>query len=290
MKELTTQEIIELCFENKLTIFFTTIFFLFSGFYFSVSDERIYTASATVIQNPDSALVNGGLSQSQGIEKILNLGGSGSDQTDIYIEIMHSQEFLKYFFNKRDIIPFLFAAKKDPKTSNIIFDDSIYNKDTGLWVTDRDLKEPTINESARHWRDSIFDFEIGKKSIIKIHITYLDGLIAKQWLDQFIEDFNQFVAEQTKDDSILTSNYLERTLDTTKSESTREALSFLLIEQQRKLALASSIPDFALKTINPAVEADLPSNISTLIVLILSTLFGLMAAFVLIIFRISLNN
>lgn len=290
MKELTTQEIIEICFENKLTIFFTTIFFLFSGFYFSVSDDRIYTASASVIQNPDSALVNGGLSQSQGIEKILNLGGSGSDQTDIYIEIMHSQEFLQYFFNKRNIIPFLFAGKKDPKTSNIIFDDSIYNKDTGLWVTDKDLKEPTINESARHWRGNIFDFEIEKKSIIKIHITYLDGLIAKQWLDQFIEDFNQFVAEQTKDDSILTSNYLERTLDTTKSESTREALSFLLIEQQRKLALASSIPDFALKTINPAVEQDLPSNISTLIVLILSTLFGLMAAFVLIIFRISLNN
>lgn len=264
MNELSAREIFDIINKNKLLILGLTTLFILIGLIISATNEKVYTASSSVIQNPDSALVTDRMSQSQGIERILDIGSSSSDQSEVYIEIMHSHEFLEYFFKKRNILDLIFSMNEEVSDNN----------------------SANINEAARNWKNNIFDFDLGKKSIIKIHVTYKDSHLAKIWLDQFIEDFNEFIANKTKSDLVLTSNYLEETLESTKSESTREALNFLLIEQQRKLALASSIPEFALKTISPTTQPDLPSNTPTFVVTILSFVFGLVASFIVILIRL----
>lgn len=287
MRELSTKEIIDIAVKNKLIIIITSLLFFLAGLFYSLTDEKFYTASSSVIQNPDSVLVTDSMSQNQGLEKILNIGGSMSDQSNIYIEIMHSNEFLEYFFNKRDILPLIYAGKTDTNLDKRVINESLYNIENKQWLVNSSFKKPTFNEAKRFWLENIFDFEITKKSIIKIHITFSDRHLAKEWIDQYIYDFNEFIAGNAASNSKLTSNYLERTLDSTSNESTREALNFLLIEQQRKLALANSIPEFALKTINKSVVPDIPSNTSIYLILSLSLIFGLICSFIFVIFRIS---
>jgi hypothetical protein len=292
MKEHSTADILKLIKKNKITFFLTTLIFLILGFYFNNSTDKSYTASASVIQNPDSSIAINSMNQSQGIERLLNIN-SGSDQTDVFIEIMHSQKFLEYYFNKNNIAPFLLAGKVDSNSSKVIIDPAFYNEISKQWVSKRNIHNsrlPNINEAIRHWKKNVFNIEIANNSILKLKIRYFDASLAKEWLDFFIIDFNRYIAQQTIDNSMSTSDYLLKTLAVTQSESTREALNFILIEQQRKLALASSIPDFALKTVNPAVEPDIPSNISGAIVLILSFMFGVIASFTLILFKSSIEN
>ncbi|MCX9561357.1 LPS O-antigen length regulator, partial [Vibrio cholerae] len=134
--EIDLRELLRALWKGKWVILAITFGFAVGALLFALSQPNIYKADALIAPAQSSSAGNlakmagqlGGLAALAGV----NLGGNDNSQTELAVQVIKSRQFLEAFIEKYDLLVPLMAAQKWDLTGNqLVFNQEIYNPQTG---------------------------------------------------------------------------------------------------------------------------------------------------------------
>tara|TARA_B100000768_G_C11225497_1_gene352568 strand:+ start:65 stop:958 length:894 start_codon:yes stop_codon:yes gene_type:complete len=257
----------------KLIVFNFTLFSILSILY-TLSIYNEYRAGSTLI--PNTLIDSSGVGSSSGLGGLASIAGIGngsgsSNEVILAKEIMQSQEFIKNFVRKNNILIETIAVKGwDSKSNRLVIDNKIFDEDKKIWIKG----EPSDFGIFEEFSQRINISEDKKTSIVSISIEYYSPQIAKKWVELYVAEINEHMRKR----KLLITNRnlesLEFAIQKPSSQVTNESLSRLIYEQQRTKMLAEATPEYVFETINPPVLPEKKSKPSRAIVVIISAFTG----------------
>ncbi|MFT5604383.1 MAG: LPS O-antigen subunit length determinant protein (WzzB/FepE family) [Paracoccaceae bacterium] len=220
---------------------------------YSLFLPNVYQASALLTPAQENA--SGSSSQLSGLAGLagINLPGRGSvDSTQVAIETLQSRKFLIDFIAREGIAPELAATTGyDLKKGRWLYDESRYNAQTREWLK---------GEAPNGW--TLYSSLLGKlsvdyeqrKGLISVSLTSYSSATASDWLTSLIEGLNRHLMEKEVVEAERSIAYLQQKLQETALTEMRQVFYQLIEQQTRTIMLARSKPEYALATIDPALE------------------------------------
>ena len=284
---------------GKITIIIISFIFAIASIYFALSKPNIYKASA-ILTPASSEGGSGGLSalagQFGGLASMagINLGGGGSDKTDLALEIIKSRSFIEKFIVKHDLlVPLMAAESWDMPTDTLILNSELYDQASNKWI--RKVKAPKKPEPSS-WEafvefSSLLNVSQDKNtSIITIELEYFSPAMAQQWLNWLIADVNKFMRDQDQKEAQDSINYLTEQLKHIHV-TTMETVFYQLIEEQTKNMMLTKVKaEYVLKTIDPAQVPDDKSKPKRALIVVLGTMLGGLISIVIVLVRYFSNK
>jgi len=279
---------------GKYVIIAISFVFSVASISFALSKPNVYKAS--VLLSPASSEGSGGLgaigSQLGGLASLagVSLGGGGTDKTTLAIEILKSRAFLERYINKHELLVPLMAAKKWDSVENIlIFDDEIYDQNTGEWLIANNAV-PSDWEAYQKLLKLVTTTQDKITSLVTINIEFYSPEIAKQWLIWLVADVNNFMREKDEKEASASINYLTNQLEKTEV-SAMEAVFYQLIEEQTKNMMLTKVSaEYVLKTVDPAQVPEKKSGPKRAIIVVLGTVFGGVLSVLVVLIRYFTNS
>ena len=256
----------------KLIVFSFTLFSILSIFY-TLSIYNEYRAGSTLI--PNKLIDSSGVGSSSGLGGLASIAGinnaGSSNEVILAKEIMQSQEFIKNFVRKNNILIEIMAVKGwDSKSNKLIIDNKIFDEGKKVWVKG----EPSDFGIFEEFSQRLDISEDKKTSIVSISIEYYSPQIAKDWVELYVAEINEYMRKR----KLLIANRnlesLEFAIQKPSSQVANTSLSRLIYEQQRTKMLAEATPEYVFETINPPVLPEKKSKPSRAIIVIIAALTG----------------
>lgn len=295
MSPITASTIIKWLRMDLWKIIFITIVFASLSVLYVLSLQNVYSSNAKVSSNLSTgksmggALANlGGLASLAGV----SLGGGGLS-IEVLKEILTSASFLSSFIKANHLEKEVIAAiSYDPKLNTFQYDEKIYNQSKGIWVrkyTFPQTLEPSNKELANKFKEN-FNVNFDRKTkLITLNFTSYSPEFSKKIINDIVEFFNDYLREKDIKDSMLSVSYLKEQLQKTSYSEVKIALQQIMEEQYKKLALANTREEYALRFIESPLVASkksAPSRAAICIVItMLGAVFGVVALLTMRIFR-----
>jgi len=203
----------------------------------------------------------GGLAGLAGI----NLRTATSDKTALGLEILRSRKFISDFIQRHDIlVPLMAANGWNGKSRELEIDSDVYDIVAKKWV--RKVRAPRSAIPSRQESYEVFNEEIlsvaqdRKTGFVTIAVDHYSPEIAKKWVDWLAQDINTTIMRQEVEEAEQAIEYLNKQISAT-SLAELQSVFFGLIEEKTKIVmLAKESPEYIFRTIDPAVEPELPSR------------------------------
>ena len=140
-------------------------------------------------------------------------------------------------------------------------------------------KDKTINPTSWELYTSFSERLIVSKDIqtgmVSVSIEHYSPLLARQWVEMFIVDINDYMREKKLVESNRNIMYLEKQLDETAIAGIKEIIYMIIEEQVKGRMLAESSPEYAFTTISPAMLPEEISSPHRMLNFIVSIILGL---------------
>jgi len=237
------------------------LLFAVASVYYALSIPNKYSSSAKVSSNLSSNSGAGGaLGKMSGLASLAGISVGGAELSpEVLKEMLNSNSFLASFIRAHQLEPILLASKEyKVSTDSFVFDNELYDESTDAWI--RQVKfpltpEPSDSELVIKMKEH---FTVGferKTKIITLSMTSLSPKFSKETLEKMIVHFNQFMKERDIKDSTSSLIYLQKELAKADYKEVRTALQQILEEQYKKLALANTRDEYALRFIEAPLFA-----------------------------------
>lgn len=202
------------------------------------------------------------------------LGTSKDNYLDVTLAKMRSRQFSLMFMEEHNVFKAFFPEH--------------WNSATQSWndgfKPDRGSSFILFNEQVR------FIDHNPENDIISVRMRWSDPVLARDWSNAYVKEFNQFMREQALVDVAKKRSFLEQELQRNNVVDIRQSI-FRLIEAQTAVAmLANSKEEFILEVIDPALlpfKRELPSR---KIIFLLGAFVGAMLAVALVFAKLMLGN
>lgn len=225
---------------------------------------NIYTSTAKLA--PSEEQQGGGLAalagQFGGLASLagVSLGDGVADKATIAVEIAGSRQFLTRFVRDHNLaVPLMAVKGMNKTTSELIIDEKIYDLTEQRWVRDvPDGKsvEPTDWELFKEIKKIISITQDKKSGFVTVTVDYYSPKVAKQWVDWFVADLNNYMKDRDQIDAKRNIEYLKKQLEQT-AVADMQSVFYQLIEQQTKTLMLSEVNrEYVFKTLDPAVAAE----------------------------------
>lgn len=272
-----------LWFDRLLIIFITITFGLMSVLY-ALSIENKYSSKVTVISNlEDSKSLGGSLGGLSGIASMAGLSLGGSNMSpEVLKEILTSDSFLGTFIKKQKIEPIIMAAKSyDPESKEFNFDEKVYDISNERWVREyyfpQEL-EPNEIELAEKFKENFSANYDRKTKLISMVYNSYSPSFSQEILIDLVNEFNSYIKKQERETAVKTIEYLKSELRGVVLSEVKTTMQALLEEQYKKLSIAETRNDYALKVIGSPLVAYNKSEPKRAVICFVITLFGLITA------------
>lgn len=213
------------------------------------------------------------LSGLAGLAGISLPGGGQVDPTQVAVETLKSRKFLIDFIKRRNIASELVAATGyDREKNRWKYDSSQFDAETREWV-ERVPDDWGIYEALRSKLDVNFD---ERKSLVAVSLTSYSPAAASEWLSLIIEDLNRHLMEKEVAEAERSIAYLQQKLQETALTEMREVFYQLIEQQTRTIMLARAKPEYALATIDPALEPRDKASPKRALMVVLAGMLGVM--------------
>lgn len=230
----------------------------------------------------------GGLASLAGI----NLGSGGADdKTVIAIEIMKTWGFLEKFIKDNNIEAEVFAANGwNRATGKLKYDKDLFDTEKKVWVRDfesskGETAEPSSWELYEEFKEHFSVSQDKENGIVSVSYEHYSPMLAKYWVDEIVKEINRHISEQDKKEAANSIEFLEEQIENT-SVTHMQTVFYQLIEEQTKTLLLAEVNDeYVMKTISPAKIAEEKSSPKRAIIVILSTLLGMLFSVVFVVIR-----
>lgn len=251
---------------------------------YSLSLPNEYQASTLL--SPAQEGASGPASQLSGLAGLAGIslpGGSKVDPTRVAVETLQTRKFLIDFVKRRDIAPELMATTGyDREQNRWEYDSSRFNAQTREWLEDEAPDDWGMYKALANKLSVNLD---DRKGLVTASLTSYSPAAASEWLTLLIEDLNRHLVEKDVAEAERSIAYLQQKLQETALTEMRQVFYQLIEQQTRTIMLARAKPEYALTTIDPALEPrDKSSPNRTLMVVLAGMLGGMvmvMAAFIL---------
>jgi uncharacterized protein involved in exopolysaccharide biosynthesis len=291
--EIDLRELFSVLWLGKKLIIAITILFAVGSVAIALLMPNIYKSEALLAPAEEtqggglSALANqfGGLASLAGI----NLGKSGTDKTELAIEVMQSRKFISDFIERHDILPDLMAVDKWSLSDNkISYDPELYDINTKEWVRQVELPlqaKPSMQEAYKQFT-KIFSVTSDKQTgLVTVSIEHKSPYVAKQWVDWLVTDINQVMKQRDVTEAKRSTEYLEKQIEQTNVADIRTVL-YKLVEEQAKIIMFAEVRDeYIFKTVDPALVPEEKAKPKRALICVLGTLLGGMLAVFIVLVR-----
>ncbi|KXZ34810.1 MULTISPECIES: Wzz/FepE/Etk N-terminal domain-containing protein [Vibrio] len=282
--EIDLRELFKALWKGKWIIIATTFVFAIGSVFYALNLPNIYKADALLA--PAESSNGGGLSkmagQLGGLAALagVNIGGSDLSQTNLAVEVIKSRKFIEKFIERHDLLIPLMAVKGwDLSKNQLIIDEGIYNPKSKEWLRKpKGLRgsKPTSIEAFEVFSKDVLSITQDKESgLYIISISYFSPYVAKDWVSWLVEDINKVMRERTIAETSQNLTYLNSQLEKTAVADMRSTFYKLIEDQTKSLMLAEVQDEFIFKVIDPAIVPEVKSEPKRSIIVVLSTLVGL---------------
>ena len=281
--EIDLAELWHAIWSGKLLIIAISGLFAVVSIIYAINQPNIYQAT-TLLAPASEQGGAGGLAkmagQFGGLASLagINLGGGGTDKTDLALEVLKSRAFLENFINKHQLlVPLMAVVSWDITTNSPIFDDGIYDANTKTWL--RKVKapkksEPSPWEAYKKFKEMLTINKDKATGMITLELEHFSPEVATQWLLWLVNDINTVMREQDKGEAQRSIDYLTLKLQETQLAD-MQTVFYQLIEQQTKtIMLAEVSQEYVLKTIDPANAAEEKAKPKRGIIVVLGIMLG----------------
>jgi len=138
---------------------------------------------------------------------------------------------------------------------------------------------PDRGEILTVFRDEVRSIELDEETdIISVSMKWPDALLARDWANQYVSSFNEFIRERTMADVQRKQAFLEQELRRSDVLEIQQSI-YRLIEAQTAIAmLASAREEYALEIIDPAALPYRSFNMSRKKKFVMGTVAGTLLA------------
>ena len=217
----------------------------------------------------------GGLASLAGVD----IGGGDRSEAKMALEIMKSWSFIDGFIADNDLAVELCAVQDWSKGSNeLLINDGVYDTENKQWLTSKnecDVKGPPSSWVLfQAFSERLVVSENKKLGLVTVSIEYYSPLIAKQWLDMYVEAINEHMQQRQMEKVTNNINYLQVQIEKTSLAEMREVFFSLIAEQTKNKMVAEASPEYAFVAVSPSMLPEVKSQPQRAKICIFGTLLG----------------
>ncbi|MBQ4834219.1 LPS O-antigen length regulator [Pseudoalteromonas sp. MMG010] len=291
--EIDLKELFSVIWQGKWIIIAITMVFAIVSVFYSLQLPNIYKSEALLA--PAEEQQGGGLSalagQFGGLAGLagVNLGGGGSNKSQMAIEILKSRQFTSNFIQKHNLLPNLMAVESwDLNTNTLTYNPEVYNAEKNTWL--REVKapkqpKPSLQEAYKEFIKILNVNESKDSGMISLSVEHQSPFIAQQWVNWLIQDINAEMKTRDVDEANKSTEFLTLQLEQTKIADIRSVLYKLIEEQTKTIMFANVRDEYVFKTIDPALVPEEKSSPKRALICILGVLLGGMLSAMLVLIR-----
>jgi uncharacterized protein involved in exopolysaccharide biosynthesis len=280
MNSVTPMLLITWLIKDFFKIVLIALLFATVAVFYSLSIPNVYTSSSKVASNlSESGGIGSALSGLGGVASLagISLGGGGLSP-EVLKESLVSGSFLASFIKDQKLESRIMAATSyDPVNDTFIFDEKIYNAQSAEWVRKfkypQELK-PSDFELVEKFKEKLNVGFDRRTKMINLSYASLSPKYSQTTLVELIDAFNNYMREQDIADSLRSIRYLSQQLEVAKFNEIKMALQQVMEEQYKKLALAKTRKDYALRYIEEPMSVNKKSGPKRAIICISITFLG----------------
>jgi hypothetical protein len=261
------------------------------GVIYSLSLPNIYESKA-ILTPTNSNNISKSMQNYAGLAGLAGISLPSGKDNDLSVQAIHKIKTLSFFESNilpNIFLPDLMALKSfDLNTSTLNYDQSIYLKVSNKWVRNSSLpytQRPSAQESFEKFKSHLNLSEDKNNGFITLKIKHLSPFIAKEWADLVISEVNTFYRQKDKSESERAVNYLNKQITSTNLSEIKEAISELLQQETKKLALIEASRSYVFDYIDPPAVMERKSEPQRSTICIMVALFGFMFSIFLVLLR-----
>ncbi len=292
--EIDLREIFFVLDQGKRFIAYVSAVLVSIGIIYSLFLPNIYQAEAMLAPvDESSSLLSGALSQYSGIAGLAGISlpteESGSDSKKA-IKLINSLYFFENHIMPNIFLPDLMAIESwDDKKNTIIYDDSVYQKNSNSWVRNFSFPQkliPSAQESYEVFKDeNLSILEETKTGYVTLSIKHQSPHIANNWVEIIFEEVNSFYREKERETSEKAVIYLNEKISSTSLSEIREVTASLLQKEIQKLTLIEANNDFVFEYVYPSTIMEEKSEPNRFLIIFLFLLFGVLSGMIIVLSR-----
>ncbi len=291
--EIDLRELFLVLFKGKRIIAYLTASLGLIGIIYSLLLPNIYKSEALLAPVEETSLIDGALSQYSALAGFAGIDLPNSDQSgnaNKAVELIISLDFFENYLMPKIFLPDLMALKSwEDKKNIIIYDDSIFQKDSNIWVRDFSYPQkliPSAQESYEVFTEEHLRINQDKVSgYITLSVEHQSPLIAKQWVEIIFEEVNSFYSQKDKESAEKAVIYLNEQIASTSLLEIREVTTKLLEKEFQKLTLVEANKDYVFEYIYPPSVMEEKSEPKRFLIFIWFFLTGFMFGVIIVLLR-----
>ncbi len=291
--EINLQELFFALVKGKWIITYATTILVIIGIIYSFLQPNIYKSEALLAPvDASSSLIGNGLSQFSGLAGLAGVTVSGDQGANHKkaIELMSSLNFFEKYLMPKIFLPDLMAVRSWDKEKNIIiYDDSIFQKNTNTWVRDFSYPQkliPSAQESFKVFKDDHLNISKDNRTgHVALSMEHQSPLIAKQWIQIIVEEVNFFYRLKDREKSEKAVIYLNEQIANTVLLEIKQATASILEKEIQKLTLIEANKDYVFEYVYPPSVMEEQTWPNRPLILILSFVFGAILGITIVLFR-----
>ena len=279
--EIDLRELFGVLWAGKIKIIAITVIFAVASVNYALSVPNQYKATALLAPaKSDGGGLSGALGQMGGLASLagISLGGGESGEAQIAQEIMKSWSYIEGFIADNDLAVELAAAQGWSKGSNELqINDSVYDTENKQWLSKNEagvMGPPSSWSLFKAFSGRLAVSEDKNSGLVSVSIEYYSPLIAKQWVDMYVESINRFMQQRQVDKVTRNIAYLQEQIGKTSIAEMREVFYTIIEEQTKSKMLAEASPDYAFVAVGPSMVPEEKSQPKRAMICILGTLLG----------------
>ncbi len=292
--EIDLRELFFVLVQGKWIITCVTASLVIIGIIYSLFLSNIYQSKALLAPvEESSSLIGGALSQYSGLAGLAGINLPSVENTSNHkkaIELMSSLNFFEKYLMPKIFLPDLMAVESwDDRKKMIIYDDSIFQKNSNTWVRDFSYPQkliPSAQESFEAFEGNHLNItEDTRTGYITLSIKHQSPLISKQWVEIIVEEVNSFYRQKDKESSEKAVIYLNKQIANTSLLEIRQVTSSLLEKEIQKLTLIEANKDYVFEYVYPPSVMEKKSEPNRLLIVILSFISGAFIGMIIVLVR-----
>lgn len=269
--ELDLQELFTALYNKLTTILFITLGFIILSLLYAYTAPIKFKSTSVSIPADSSATsmpqASSGLAAIAGF----NLKGNSSPVPKL-VASLQSRDFLNHLLEFDGVYENLVAFKKyDTNSKTSIFNEKIFNSDTGEWVQGN---KPSKYKAYLSYRNKFSVTNPKLTNFINLEMKHGSPTFAKNFLNLVIQEINEISRQQDLNQSSEALDYLYGQLESVQQSDVQVAISQIIESQLKKQMLANVTTNYALKIIDSPYEAELKSSPNRKNILLAGTFMG----------------
>jgi len=279
--EIDLRELFTVLWAGKIKIIAVTAVFAIASVAYALSVPNQYKATALLAPAQSSGGgLSGALGQLGGLASLagVSIGGGESSEAQIAQEIMKSWSYIEGFIDDNDLAVELAAVQGWSKgTNELQINDSVYDTENKQWLAENEAGEtgpPSSWNLFKTFSGRLAVSEDKNSGLVSVSIEYYSPLIAKQWVDMYVESINRFMQQRQVDKVTKNIAYLQEQIGKTSIAEMREVFYTIIEEQTKSKMLAEASPDYAFVAVGPSMVPEQTSQPKRALMCILGTLLG----------------